>query len=139
VRFQFQRQFRAAALDDAAIGQHVHHVRLDVVQQALVVGDDQERAVGAAQCVDAVGHGFSASMSRPESVSSRIASFGQHGQLEDLVALLLATGEAFVDATVQQFVLQVQHGQLLAHQPEELHGIEFFAAALRLHSVARRK
>ena len=46
VRFQFQRQFRAAAFDDAAIGQHVHDVRLDVVEQALVVGDHQEGAAG---------------------------------------------------------------------------------------------
>ena len=45
VRFEFQRQFRAAALDDAAVGQHVHDVRPDVVEQALVVGDDEEGAV----------------------------------------------------------------------------------------------
>lgn len=69
-------------------------------------------------------------MSRPESVFVQDRQLRlQHGQLEDLVALLLATGEAFVDATVQQFVLQVQHGQLLPHQLEELHGIELFLAA----------
>ena len=45
MRFQFQCQFRAAAFDDAPIGQHMHHIRLDVVEQALVVGDDQERTV----------------------------------------------------------------------------------------------
>src|SRR3546814_6608185 len=34
----------------------VDHVRLDVVEQALVVGDHQEGAVGRAQRVDAFGH-----------------------------------------------------------------------------------
>jgi hypothetical protein len=59
---------------------------------------------------------FSASMSRPESVSSRIASFGSStASLEDLVALLLATRESFVDAALQQPVVEVQHRQFLAH------------------------
>lgn len=56
--FQLERQFRAAGFDDAAIGEHVHHVRLDVIEQALVVGDDQERAIGRAQRIDAIGDGF---------------------------------------------------------------------------------
>src|SRR5688572_30195431 len=48
VLFQLQGQFRSAALDHATVGKHVRHVGLDVVEQALVVGDDQERAAGIA-------------------------------------------------------------------------------------------
>ena len=46
---QLVREFRAAGLDDAAIGQHVDHVRLDEIEQALVVGDDDEGAIRRAQ------------------------------------------------------------------------------------------
>ena len=46
---------RAAGLHDAALGHDVHDVGLDVVEQALVVGDDQEAAVRRPQRVDAVG------------------------------------------------------------------------------------
>jgi hypothetical protein len=92
VCFQLQREFRAAGFDDAAVRQHVDHVGRDVVEQALVVGDDQEGAVGRTQCVDAFGDvlqrvdveaavGF---------VEDRELGFEQ-GELEDLVALLLAS------------------------------------------------
>jgi hypothetical protein len=57
--------------------QHMHDVRHDVVEQALVVGDDDHAALGRAQRVDAVGDDrCSASMSRPESVSSSTQSRG---------------------------------------------------------------
>ena len=60
-------------------------------------------------------------MSRPESVSSRIASFGiEHGHLEDLVALLFAAGKAFVDGPVEQALVDVQDVHLLADQLQEL-------------------
>jgi hypothetical protein len=45
--------------------------------------------------------------------------------LEDFVALLLAAAEAFVDAAMQQIVLQVQHRELFAHEFQELHRIQF--------------
>jgi hypothetical protein len=37
--FEFQGEFRSSRANDAATEQHVHHVRADVIQQALVVGD----------------------------------------------------------------------------------------------------
>jgi hypothetical protein len=78
-------------------------------------------------------------MSRPESVSSRIASLRlQHGHLEDLVALLLAAGEALVDRAMQQLVGDLHHLELLAHQLEELHGIQFLLAARLALRVERR-
>src|SRR5690606_35483738 len=119
-----------AGLDDAAIGQHVDHVRLDVVEQALVEGDHQERAAVAAQRVDAIGHGLKRVdvQARVSLVQDRQLRL-EYGQLEDLVALLLAAGKTFVHAAVQELVLQVQHGRLLAHQLEELHRVQLLLAA----------
>ena len=39
-RFELEREFLAAGLHDAALRQHVHDVRHDVVEQPLIVGDD---------------------------------------------------------------------------------------------------
>ena len=62
----------------------------------------------------------------------------QHRHLEDLVALLLATGEAFVDRAMQQLVGDLHDLQLLAHQLEELHRIELLLAARLALRVERR-
>lgn len=56
--FQLQRQFLATRFDDAAIDVDMHVVGDDVVEQALVVGNDQEAAIGAAHGVDTVGNHF---------------------------------------------------------------------------------
>src|SRR4249919_236352 len=98
----------------------------------LVVGDDQEGAVGRTQCIDAFGDvlqridveatvGF---------VEDRELGFEQ-GELEDLVALLLAAAEALVDRTLQQVVLEVEDRQFLAHLLQELHRVQL-ALATRL-------
>lgn len=42
---QFQRQFLAAALDHSALRHDVDEIRHDVVQQTLIVGDNDHRAV----------------------------------------------------------------------------------------------
>jgi hypothetical protein len=55
--FEFERQFLAARFHDAALGQHVHEIGHDVVQQALVVGHHDHGALGRAHGVDAGGHG----------------------------------------------------------------------------------
>ena len=75
--FQLERELLAAGPDDPAVRQHVHEVRHDVVQQPLVVGHDDDRRGrdGGARSRRAATI-FSASMSRPESVSSRMASVG---------------------------------------------------------------
>src|ERR1700680_4365591 len=49
---ELERQLLAARADDAAVHQHVHAVGNDVVQEALVVGDQQEGPVGLAQPLD---------------------------------------------------------------------------------------
>src|SRR5665213_1176530 len=54
--FQNRDQFAAAAFNDTPGHEHVHEVRLDVVQHALVVGDDEHGHVGRENAVDAVAH-----------------------------------------------------------------------------------
>ena len=44
--FQFQRQILLAGFDDPAIQHHVHHVRLNVIQQPLIVRDDDDSPLG---------------------------------------------------------------------------------------------
>ena len=46
--FEFEREFGAARLDDAAGGEDVNEIGLHIVEQALLVGDQQHRLVGAA-------------------------------------------------------------------------------------------
>ena len=75
--FQFEREFLAAGSHDAAVHQHVDEVGHDVVQQPLVMRDDELGVVRrASACSRRCDTTLSASMSRPESVSSRMASFG---------------------------------------------------------------
>jgi hypothetical protein len=45
---ELERQLLAAGADDAAVDQHVHEVGHDVVEQALVVGDDEKARSGCA-------------------------------------------------------------------------------------------
>src|SRR5262249_40642747 len=56
--FELQRQLLVAGLHDAAAREHVHDVGHDVVEQALIVRDHHERALGGAQPIDAVRDGL---------------------------------------------------------------------------------
>ena len=71
LRLELERQLLAARLDDAAVGEHVHEVGHDVVQQPLVVRDDDDGALGAAQRVDAARRRPSARRCRGPSRSRR--------------------------------------------------------------------
>ena len=78
-------------------------------------------------------------MSRPESVSSRMARLRlQHGHLEHLVAFLLAAAEALVDRPIEQALVDVQHLDLLLDQGQEVHGVEFLQAAVPADGVDSR-
>ena len=78
--------------------EHVHVVGHDVVEQPLVVGDDDDRALRAAHGVDAVGDELQRVDVEPGVglVEDRELRLEQR-HLEDLVALLLAAREPFVD------------------------------------------
>ena len=69
---------------------------------------------------------FSASMSRPESVSSSTARRRLDDQhLQDLVAFLLAAREPFVHAARQEALVHLHELHLGAHQLQEFVGIHF--------------
>lgn len=54
--FKFERQLRTRCLHDSALVEHMHEIRLDVVEQTLIVGyDDGGVAVGL-QFVDTAGN-----------------------------------------------------------------------------------
>ncbi len=105
----------------------MNEVRLDVVQQALVVSDHDDGVLGVAQQVDAFGHD-----TQGIDVQARICLI-QNGQLwlqqrhlEDLVAFLFAAGETGVDAALQQLVVEFHGGRFLAYQFHESHSVQFF-------------
>ena len=91
-------QLRAAFLDDPALEHDVDEVGLDHVQDALVVGDDQDAHVGPGELVDALGDG-----AQRVDVEARVGlvedrDLGlQQRQLQQLHPLLLAAGEAVVE------------------------------------------
>ena len=54
--FEMQGQVGTARFDDASVQHNVNIVGFDVVQQALIMGDDQHAEFGSAQGVDAFGN-----------------------------------------------------------------------------------
>src|SRR6056297_686883 len=122
-------QLGAAALDDAALGEDVHVVGTQLVQQPAVVRDGQhaERLVAGigfvahrlhppgavAQCVDVE--------ARVELVEDRDLGC-QHRQLQGLVALLLATREVHVERPVEEALLEADPGRLVAQLLVEVTG-----------------
>src|SRR5690606_8904487 len=54
-RLEFQRKLLAARAHDASSRHHVHEIRHDVLEEALVMGNDEHRTPGIAQRVDAAG------------------------------------------------------------------------------------
>src|SRR5262245_2466902 len=120
-RLEIERQLLVAGLHDAAAREHVHHVRHDVIKQPLVVRDHDEGARGRAQCVDAVGHRLEcvdveAGVGLVEHAQPRL----QQRHLQDLVALLLAAGEADIDPAPQHLLPDAEPARDLAHALEEL-------------------
>ena len=112
----------------------MYDVRLQVVEQALVVGDDDGARLWGAQlveafCHDAQGVHVEAAVRLVEDGELRF----EHRHLEYLVALLLAAREALVHAAVCQLAVQLHDGTLLPHELEEVasrHGVEALILAL---------
>ena len=115
-------------------GQNVDDVGLDVVEQALVVGDQQDAQVGVELGVDALGD--DAQRVDVEAgvglVEDRQLGL-QHGHLEHLEALLLAAREALVDVARGERVVELEQRHLLAHQHAEVAHAD--AAARRVRRV----
>ena len=109
---QLVGQLGTAVGDDLAAHEDVHAVGAQLREQPVVVGDRQHAeaglvAVGSVAASMRRAQARRASMSRPESSSSRMAIRGsQHGQLQRLVALLLAAGQVDVERPVEQALLE---------------------------------
>src|SRR6266446_5586099 len=118
--FEIERELLAPGLHDPALGEDVHHVGHDVIEKALVVGDDDHGALGRAEAVDAVGDG-------PQriDVEPRIGLIEHreprldHRHLQDLVALLLAAREPDVDGAAQHVLVDAECGGDLTHLAHE--------------------
>src|SRR6266436_2193804 len=88
---EFQRETFVARLNDPAALQHMYPIGLDIIEEALVVGDQDDRAVGCALLVDTARNRLErvdveAAVGLVEDRQTRL----QHRHLKDLVALLLA-------------------------------------------------
>ena len=111
----------------------------DVVQQALIVGDDDERAVLPPERVDACRHRLQRVDVEPgvRLVQHREPGL-EHRHLENLVPLLLAAREALVDRAPQQGLVDVDQAGALAQQLQEVHRVEFRLAPRLAVRVDRR-
>ena len=93
----------------------MHHIRLEVVQQTLVMGDDQSRSFRRAQFVETFGHDAQGIHIQSGIRLVEDAQLGfEHGHLEYLITLLLPAAEPFVDGTVGQLAVQFHDLSLLA-------------------------
>src|ERR1051326_1976028 len=118
---ELQCQRFVAGLQYLAATQHVHAVGLDVLEETLVMRDQDDRAAGIAQAVDA-GRDHAQRVDVEAAVGlvqDRQLRF-QHRHLEDLVALFLAAGEAHVDRALQQVLADIQELELGTYGLEEL-------------------
>src|SRR6185503_13569788 len=93
-----ERQILAAALHDPALGEDMHEVGGDVVEQALVVRDQQDAELRVEHCVDTLGDDpqgidVEAGVRLIEDRDLRL----ENRHLEHLQTLLLAAAEALVD------------------------------------------
>ena len=120
---QLVRQIGAASLDDLPLVHHMHDIRRDVVEDALVVRDDEHAQVRATQRVDTIGDDLErvdvqAGVGLVEDGVGRL----QHRHLQHLGALLLAAGEAVVEVAVDEGAIHLEQLHLLGDQLAKLGG-----------------
>src|SRR5699024_1466085 len=112
-----------------AIRENVNEVRLNVVEDALVVGDHQDATFGLLLVgVDALGNNAQCiHVKAGVGLIHDRELWLQQIKLQNLVALLLATGEAFVDGAV---------GELRVNCQSFLSGADFLNPLAKLRSLA---
>ena len=103
------------------------------------MGDEDDRPVGAAHGIDAVGDDLEGVDIEPRIGLVQHRQPGlEHGHLEDLVALLLAAREADVHGALDELLVDLEKPHLLARQGEEIHGVELGQPAMLAHLVQGR-
>jgi hypothetical protein len=116
----------------------MHLVGHDVVQQALVVGHQNDGPLEITQAVDALGDDM-----QGVDVEARVSfvEYGQmrfqHRHLQDLVAFFLAAGETLVDRAIQKTVVHAEQCHPVLHIVEEIDGIHLGFAASAALAVER--
>ena len=116
----------------------MHDVGFDVVEQALIMGDDEERAVLAAQRVDAVGDDAQRVDVEAEIGLVEHAKLGREQRhLQDFEPLLLAAGEADVDRPLQHLEVDLEALRRRAHGADEIGRREVGLAARAALGVER--
>ncbi len=126
--FEFESQFLAAALDDAAVHHHMHLIRHDVIEQSLIVRDKEDRFVfvGLVDFIDAVGDGAEGvDVESGVGFVEEPAKGINQRQQEDFVAFLFTTGKAFIDGAVHEAFVHLEEVHFFLDDLTELHGVEF--------------
>ncbi len=103
----------------------MHHVRHDVVEQSLVVGDDKEAAVRRAHQVDPLRHDLErVDVQAGVGLVHHAVLRTQHRHLQDLAALFLASGETFVERAGRELAVDLQLVHLFIERLVVLHRID---------------
>ena len=107
----------------------MYKIRNDIVQQPLVVRDDDRGFFGCFESVDTFGDDAqSVNIQTAVGFVKNGETRFEHRHLENLVFLLLSSGEPFVDGTVVEFVGQFEHFLFLPHESKKfLRGKRFFS------------
>src|SRR5579871_650355 len=120
LRLELVRNLLISRAHDAPARQHVHDVRHDVVEQALIVRDHHKGAVRRPQPIDALGDDLERIDVEPgigliQHAQARL----EQRHLHDLVALLLAAGEAHIDRPAHHVLGDAELARHLAHALQE--------------------
>ncbi len=100
--------------------------------------DDELGVVGALELVDAVATILSASMSRPESVSSRMASFGSSTAIWKISLRFFSPPEKpSLTERLSRSSVQFEQFHLVLDQREKFHRVEFRLAFVLADFVER--
>ena len=112
----------AARADDPAAGQDMDEIRLDDVEQPLIMGDQQHRLVGLAHDpVDALAdHAQRVDVEAAESVSSRMARRGSMIPICTISLRFFSPPEK--PTFTARFIISIEAERvgLLARQPQEI-------------------
>mmetsp|Transcript_28826 Transcript_28826/g.84495 ORF Transcript_28826/g.84495 Transcript_28826/m.84495 type:complete len:268 (-) Transcript_28826:148-951(-) len=126
---ELERERCVPRLHDLAVAHDVHVVRLDVVEEPLVVRDHDDSVIRPTVLVDTLRYFLQGVDVQPR---VKLVEDGHGGlekhHLQDLVALLLAAREALIDVAVEEVSLHGNRLKLLRDEGEELEGAHLLLA-----------
>src|SRR5438093_6253400 len=136
---ELESQLLPARPDKPAIEEDMHGIRDNVIKEALVMSYHDDRAILRPEVIDPLRHGLQGIDVEPRVGLIEDRELGvEDGHLEDLVPLLLPSGEPFVDGTGHQALVHLENLHPLPDQGEEVHGIKLLEAAAFPNRVQAR-